>query len=130
MAVRLFRFLSILVSENHPDRRGVRALVRTHFQFRQIVDGVFRLKGYDGVVIALYDDRGNALRDDTYLLGRTYRQVDDSSLHIRAAVGNPDDHLFAVGGIGHLEHRAERIGAMGTGQTVVVKPFTAGRLPS
>lgn len=64
--------------------------------------------------------------DDAELLGCTPREVDDAATDEWSAVGDAHNDFLAVGRVFHTEECAERIGAMGTGEAVVVQPFTVG----
>lgn len=64
--------------------------------------------------------------DDAELLGGTPREVDDAATDEWSAVGDAHNNFLAVGGVLYTEERAEGIGAVGTGEAVVVQPFTIG----
>lgn len=64
--------------------------------------------------------------DDAELLGSTPREVDDAATDEWSAVGDAHNDFLAVGGVLHTQERAEGIGAVGTGEAVVVQPFTVG----
>lgn len=64
--------------------------------------------------------------DDAEFLGCTPREVDDAATDERSAVGDAHNDFLAVSGVLYTEERAERIGAVGTGEAVVVQPFTVG----
>ena len=79
-------------------------------------------------ILIYHDDWRDALGNDTDLTGSACRQVDDAPLDVWAAIRDAHDDTFAVSGIGHFKHRTEGVGSVGTGQTVVVHPFSAGSL--
>lgn len=58
-------------------------------------------------------------------MGGTIREVNDTSATERTAVCDFDKYFIAVVGIGDFENSPERIGAMCTGKTVMMQPFTA-----
>lgn len=62
--------------------------------------------------------------DDAELLGGTPREVDDAATDERSAVGDAHNDFLAVGGVLYTQERAEGIGAVGTGEAVVVQAFT------
>lgn len=64
--------------------------------------------------------------DDAELLGCTPREVDDAATDERSAVGDAHNDFLAVGRVLYTEERAEGIGAVGTGEAVVVQPLTIG----
>ena len=64
--------------------------------------------------------------DDAEFLGCTPREVDDAATDERSTVGDAHNDFLAVGGVFYTEERAERIGAVGTGEAVVVQAFTVG----
>ena len=64
--------------------------------------------------------------DDAELLGCTPREIDDAATDEWSAVGDAHNDFLAVGRVLYTEERAEGIGAMGTGEAVVVQAFTVG----
>lgn len=62
--------------------------------------------------------------DDAEFLGGTPREVDDAATDEWSAVGDAHNDFLAVGRVFHTQERAERIGAVGTGEAVVVQAFT------
>ena len=64
--------------------------------------------------------------DDAEFLGCTPREVDDAATDERSAVGDAHNDFLAVGGVFHTQECAEGIGAVGTGEAVVVQPLTVG----
>lgn len=64
--------------------------------------------------------------DDAELLGCTPREVDDAATDEGSAVGDAHNDFLAVGRVFHTEECAEGIGAVGTGEAVVVQAFTVG----
>lgn len=64
--------------------------------------------------------------DDAEFLGSTPREVDDAATDERPAVGDAHNDFLAVGRVLYTQERAERIGAVGTGEAVVVQAFTIG----
>ena len=64
--------------------------------------------------------------DDAEFLGCTPREVDDAATDEWSAVGDAHNDFLAVGGGLYTEERAEGIGAVGTGEAVVVQPLTVG----
>ena len=64
--------------------------------------------------------------DDAEFLGCTPREVDDAATDEWPAVGDAHNDFLAVGRVLYTQERAEGICAVGTGEAVVVQPFTVG----
>lgn len=74
----------------------------------------------------LYLHHCHTLGDDAELLGCTPREVDDAATDEWSAVGDAHNDFLAVGGVFHTQERAEGIGAVGTGEAVMMQSFTVG----
>lgn len=72
----------------------------------------------------LYDHGGDALAEDAQQAGGFPREVDDATTAEGATVVDADNDDTVVGGIGDTQTRAEGMGAMGTGEAVVMKALT------
>ncbi len=64
--------------------------------------------------------------DDAEFLGCTPREIDNAATDERPAVGDAHNDFLAVSRVFHTQERAEGIGAVGTGEAVVVQPLTVG----
>lgn len=73
------------------------------------------------VLYLLYLHHCYSLREDTYLVGGTVGEVNHQTSAERTAISNLHDNTLAILDIGDLQHGAERVGAVGTRQTVVMK---------
>ena len=78
------------------------------------------LEWYFGGMHALHPHDGYALRKNAELPCSTIREVDDASASVRTAIGDTHDDLFAVAFVGDAQQCAERIGAVGAGEAVVM----------
>ena len=64
--------------------------------------------------------------EDAKFLGGTPGEVDDTAANEGSAVGDAHNDFTTVGGVLHAQHRAEGVGAVCTGEAVVVQPFAVG----
>lgn len=83
------------------------------------------LEWYLGGMHALHPHDGYALRKNAELLCCAVREVDDASASVRTAIGDTHDDLLAVALVGDAQQCAERIGAVGAGETVVMQALAA-----
>lgn len=91
----------------------------------ELLEQLLRAVGHDGIN-GLHLHHGNTLGDDAQFLGGTPGEVDDASADKRTAVGDLHNDFLAVGRVLHMKHRTEWVGAVRTGEAVVVKPFSVG----
>ena len=61
-------------------------------------------------------------------VGRTGRDIDDTSFAERTAIGDTDDHPLHIGQVGDTQESAERICAVGSNQLIRIMDPPAGGL--
>lgn len=99
--------------------------VLSHFKVELGKGFLLGLEWYLGGMHALHSHDGYALRKNAELPCSAVGEVDDASASVRTAIGDTHNDLFAVALVGDAQQCAERIGAVGAGETVVMQAFAA-----
>lgn len=101
-----------------------------HFQKRNLGIEKIEKAEIDFTRNDLDTDTGKAFFLKAQKFGRTDRDIDDTALAERPAVGDTDDHPLHIGQIGDTQKSAERIGPMGSDQLVrIMDPATGSLTP-
>ena len=101
-----------------------------HFQKRNLGIEKIEKAEIDFTRNDLDTDTGKTFFLKAQKFGRTDRDIDDTALAERPAVGDTDDHPLHIGQIGDTQKSAERIGPVGSDQLVrIMDPATGSLTP-
>ena len=99
-----------------------------HFQKRNLGIEKIEKAEIDFTRNDLDTDTGKTFFLKAQKFGRTDRDIDDTALAERPAVGDTDDHPLHIGQIGDTQKSAERIGPVGSDQLVrIMHQFQIGK---